>query len=85
MGWISKTAGLFAAGYVAKRAHNAVSRPTVIMQDPDYELVNMKAKGTGRWQIRYRKKGSISTDLVTVSRKTTHTSHGGGIEIHWPD
>ena len=57
----------------------------MIMQNPDYELANMKAKGTGRWQIRYRKKGSIGTDLVTVSRKTTHTSHSGGIEIHWPD
>ena len=55
------------------------------MQDPDYELVNMKAKGTGRWEIRYRKKGRIGTDLATVSRNTTHTTHGGGIEIHWPD
>ena len=85
MGFFTKAVGVLAAGYVAKRAHNAVSRPTVIMQDPDYELVNMKAKGTGRWEIRYRKKGRLGTDLATVSRNTTHTTHGGGIEIHWPD
>ena len=85
MGFFTKAVGVLAADYVAKRAHNAVSRPTVIMQDPDYELVNMKAKGTGRWEIRYRKKGSSSTSLATVSRNTTHTTHGGGIEIHWPD
>ena len=85
MDFFTKAVGVLAAGYVAKRAHNAVSRPTVIMQDPDYELVTMKAKGTGRWEIRYRKKGSISTSHATVSRNTTHTTHGGGIEIHWPD
>ena len=85
MGFFTKAVGVLAASYVAKRAHNAVSRPTVIMQDPDYELVTMKAKGTGRWEIRYRKKGSSSTSLATVSRNTTHTTHGGGIEIHWPD
>ena len=34
-----------AAGYLAKRAHNSFNRPTVIMEDPDYELVNLKAKG----------------------------------------
>lgn len=74
-----------AAGYVAKRTHNAVSRPTVIMEDPDYELVSLKAKGTGKWNIRYRKKGNRSTSLVTVSRNTHHTTAGGGIEINWPD
>jgi len=85
MGWFSKAVGVVAAGYVAKRTHNAISRPVVIMQDPDYELVSMKARGTGRWKIRYRRKGSISTSSTTVSRNTTHTTHGGGIEIHWPD
>ena len=74
-----------AAGYLAKRAHNSVSRPTVIMGDPDYELVSLKAKGMGEWNIRYRKKSSRSTSLVTVSRNTYHTSAGGEIEINWPD
>ncbi len=73
-----------ATGYLAKRAHNAVSRPTVIMEDPEYELVGLKAKGMSEWQIRYRKKGQSSTDLVVVSRNTTHTSAGGGISINWP-
>ena len=74
-----------ATGYLAKRAHNAVSRPTVIMEDPEYELVGLKAKGMGEWNIRYRKKSSRSTSLVTVSRNTHHTSAGGEIEINWPD
>ena len=73
-----------AAGYLAKRAHNTVSRPIVIMEDPEYEFVNMKAKGLSEWKIRYRKKGSRSTSLVTVSRNTHHTTAGGGIQINWP-
>jgi len=59
-------------------------KPTVIMEDPEYELVGLKAKGMGEWKIRYRKKGQSSTDLVVVSRNTTHTSAGGGISINWP-
>ena len=74
-----------AGGYFLKRAHNVASRPTVIMEDPDYELVSKKAKGMGQWSIRYRKKGSSSTSVITVSRNTHHTTAGGGIEINWPD
>ena len=85
MGIFSKLAGLAAAGYAAKRAHNSVSRPTVIMEDPEYELVGLQAKGTGEWKIRYRKKGQSSTDLAIVSRHTTHTTAGGGISINWPE
>ena len=74
-----------AAGYLAKRAHNAFNRPTVIMEDPDYELVNLKAKGMSEWTIRYRKKGSNVTSSTTVSRSTCRTTAAGGIEINWPD
>lgn len=85
MGLLSKLFGVAAAGYAAKRTHNAVSRPGVTMKDSNYELVNMQPKGTNRWEIRYRKKGSTWTQSTMVSRRTRHTTAGGGIEIHWPD
>ncbi len=52
MGWFTNVLGVAAAGYVAKRTHNSVSRPTVVLEDPEYELVGLQAKGTARWQIR---------------------------------
>ena len=85
MGWFTNVLGVAAAGYVAKRTHNSVSRPTVVLEDPEYELVGLQAKGAARWQIRVRKKGSNSTDLITVSRNTVHTSRCGGISINWPE
>ncbi len=83
MGWFSKMIGVAAAGYVAKRAHNSVSRPTVVMESSDYELIGMKAKGMSEWEIRFRKKGTNFTESMTVNRNTTHTTRGGGIEINW--
>ena len=83
MGWFRNMIGVAAAGYVAKRAHNSVSRPTPVMENPEYELVGMKAKGLSKWEIRFRKKGTNFTESITVSRSTTHTTRGGGIEINW--
>lgn len=83
LGMFGKIAGAVAAGYLAKRAHNSVSRPTVVMENPDYELVGLKARGSNKWQIRFRKKGTNSTETIVVNRNTTHTTRGGGIEISW--
>jgi len=69
--------------YLAKRAQNAVVRPTVVAPE-GYTVVGMKPKGAYEWTIRYRKNGSSGTDSFTVRHSTTGYSCGGSwFEISW--
>jgi len=69
--------------YLAKRAENAVMRPTVVAPE-GYTVVGMKPQGAYHWTVRFRKNGSSVTDSFTVSHITTGYSCGGGwFEISW--
>ena len=63
--------GIAAAGYVAKRAHNSVSRPTGVLEDSEYELVGLQAEGATRWQFRVRK--------IRIRRYRSH--HGPHVSL----
>lgn len=69
-----------AAGYLAKRAHNKLNPPTIIVPE-DHEIVSVKSRGLSEYEIRYKKKSSPSTSLMVISR-STKTMSGGWI-FNW--
>ena len=73
-----------ATGYLAKRAHNVASRPTISVLD-GYEIRGMKASGLTEWAVRYGKIGDGYTGQFKVSRNTKTLYMGGETwKIWWP-
>ncbi|MDB4822127.1 hypothetical protein OAP43_04055 [Candidatus Pseudothioglobus singularis] len=71
---------IIASGYLAKRVHNKFNPPQIEVPD-DVSIVNIEAKGLGEYTITYKKKGSNSTSVFTISRSIV--SRSGGWKFHW--
>ena len=71
---------LIAAGYLAKRAHNKFNPPQIEVPD-DVTIVGVEARGMNEYKLKYKKKGSGTTEMFTITRSTR--SRTGGWKFHW--
>jgi len=71
---------MIAAGYLAKRAHNKFNPPQIEVPD-DVTIVGIEARGMNEYKLKYKKKGSTTTEMFVINRSTK--SRSGGWKFHW--
>ena len=73
--------------YLAKKAHNAVNRPTVVSRKGACDIVGMEPVGASRWRvyIRKRRDGNMSRESFEInSAVRAHDQAGDTFDIFWP-
>lgn len=73
--------------YLAKKAHNAVSRPTVTSREGKCDVIGMEPAGMSAWTIYFRKRGTntgFRSSFVAKRSASTWHSNDDTFDIFWP-